>query len=81
MKGCGKNTSNKKPPQQRWQFIKKELSMSRLSIISEQNARKNLSEREKWVIYTEFKQKLARENLTPKQYEDRIKIAVEKLGL
>ncbi|MFZ7282487.1 hypothetical protein ACLSZW_02190 [Avibacterium avium] len=55
--------------------------MSGLSIISEQNARENLSEREKWVVYTAFKQKLAKENLTPKQYEDRIKIAVEKLGL
>ncbi|UXN34386.1 hypothetical protein N8E86_10065 [Avibacterium paragallinarum] len=55
--------------------------MNGLSMISEQNARKNLSEREKWAVYTEFKQRLTKKNLTPKQYEERIKIAVEKLGL
>lgn len=55
--------------------------MNELLMISEQNARENLSDREKWAIYTAFKQKLAKENLTPKQYEDRIKMVVEKLGL
>ncbi|MFY1028302.1 hypothetical protein ACE4RU_11480 [Actinobacillus seminis] len=55
--------------------------MNKLLPIFNQNAIRNLSEFDKWQLYEKFKKRLREQNLTQKQYEQRINEALEVLGL